>query len=251
MGKYPFYFERIGSKAPNIVILPGWGNQRKTFSYLIRYFSQFASVYILDYPGFGKSNWQGKDYTIYDYAWMIKDWLEQEDIVDPIIIGHSFGGRILVLLLSYYHLAIKKAILIDSAGILPSKTKKESWKRKEYRILKKCTSLIPQKWKKRYQEWLIQKFGSNDYKSLPSSMRKTFINIVTEDLEPYLEKIEQEVLLIWGKQDTVTPLSDAFCFKEKIRESGLVVIDGAGHFPYLDHPEYICRIIFSYIKNDL
>ena len=88
------YYEKYGTSQDTILILPGWGNNRTTFFNIINYFKDSYSIYIIDYPGFGNSPIPQKDLTIYDYAILIKKFIKMEIKTSPIIIAHSFGGRI-------------------------------------------------------------------------------------------------------------------------------------------------------------
>lgn len=242
------YYEKYGNDSTNaLVILPGWGDTRKTFNYYINEFAKEKTVYIIDYPGFGNTNFPNHDLTIYDYALLIKEFLEQEELIDPILLGHSFGGRLIILLLGYYHYSCSKAILMDSAGIIPKRTLKSKIKSTWYRFLKKLKIFLPTKRQKKYLEWLLQKFGSVDYRTLPPQMRKTFSQVVTEDLFPYLKEISASTLLLWGENDPSTPLSDGKIMNQEIKNSGLVVIPKTGHFPYLDNSYYVLIVLKNFI----
>ena len=65
-------------------------------------------------------------------------------------------------------------------------------------------------------------------------MKKVFVKIVNEDLTPFMGAITQPTLLIWGENDATTPLSDAKIMNKLIKDSGLVVLKGAGHYSFLD-----------------
>ena len=92
--KINIYYEKYGNNEQSIIILPGWGNTRETFNNIINYFKDNYTIYILDYPGFGNSKPLNQELNIYDYAFIIKNFMKQNNINNPIIIAHSFGGRI-------------------------------------------------------------------------------------------------------------------------------------------------------------
>lgn len=246
---FSFFYEKYGKYGKKIIILPGWGNNRKTFNYLISNLCKKNTIYIFDYPGFGNSKILNKDLTIYDYANMINAFLESNKIKNPIVIGHSFGGRIAIILNSYYKVKFKKLILMSSAGIKPVKTKKQIKKEKIYKLLKKLNIIMPSKIKKIYLNILIKKFGSSDYQNIPTSLRKTFLNIVNEDLTKYLDKIDAKTLLIWGKEDLDTPICDARKMEEAIKNSKLVIIENTTHFFYLEKPQKTLSIISSFLNE--
>ena len=120
------YYEKYGTKGKDILILPGWGNTSKTFYNIINHLKENNTVYIIDYPSFGKSPIPKKNLTIYNYADLIRNFLIQKNITSPIIIAHSFGGRITTLLAGYYKIKIDKLILIDNIDTLIDRVKNES-----------------------------------------------------------------------------------------------------------------------------
>lgn len=243
------YYEKHGTKGQTILILPGWGETRKTFEYMTKYLEKEFIVYIVDYPGFGNSPFPNRDLTIYDYTNLILDFLTSENIVDPIIIGHSFGGRIAITLDGYFHHKINKMILIGSAGIKPKKTLYQKIKQRLYKFLKKLQQFLPKKRRKKYLNYLIRKFGSTDFQQLNYNKRKTFIQIVNEDLTPYLSKIVSPTLLIWGELDDATPVEDGKKMEKEIADSALIVLKHCHHFCYLEEKELLNRIIDKFIKE--
>ena len=62
---YSLYYEKYGQNEKNIIILPGWGETRKTFDSIIKNLKDKYTVYIIDYPGFGNSNFPKHDLTIF------------------------------------------------------------------------------------------------------------------------------------------------------------------------------------------
>ena len=248
---FDIYYEKYGNGKNTIFILSGWGDNRNTFKYIINSFKKYFTIYIIDYPGFGKSKFPNRDLTINDYTNLIIDFMNIFNIKNPIIIAHSFGGRISINLTGNKKVKVKKLILIDSAGIKPKKTIKQLFKQTVYKILKKIKYILPKKHRKKYLNYLINIFGSTDYKNLNQNIRKTFINIVNADLKGYLKKISTETLIIWGEKDIDTPLKDAYYMKKNIKNSGLIILKGAHHFAYLEAPSYVNTIIYEYLKEDM
>ena len=79
--------------------------------------------------------------------------------------------------------------------------------------------------------------GSADYRSATPVMRNCLVMAVNEDLTHCLPKINMETLLIWGDRDTATPIGDAKIMEEKIKGSGLVVLEGGTHYCFLEQPQ--------------
>ncbi len=242
------YYEKHGTGKNNILILPGWGNTRNTFYNIIKNLEKNSTIYILDYPGFGNSPILNKELNIYDYAFIINSFINKFNIETPSIIAHSFGGRITAILQGYYKLKLKKIILIDVAGIKRRKKLKVFLKEKLYKLLKKCTYLLPKIKQENYRQKLLLHFASTDYKSIPKSMQKTFQNIVNEDLKKFYKMINTETLIIWGENDLDTPLKDGLLIKKLIKNSEIIVYKKSGHFSYLDYPILTNKIINSFFN---
>ncbi len=245
MNKKNFYYEKYGTSEKVIIILPGWGDNRKTFDYYINILKNKYTIYIFDYPGFGNSIFPKKILTLDDYAHYIYKFIKINNIENPYILCHSFGCRISILLIAKYRILVNRLIIIGGAGI-----RRKSLKRKlkilKYKFLKKISIFLPKKIKGKYLNSLFNRFASNDYKNLNDNMRKTFSNIVSKDLKKYLKYIYCPTLLIWGENDKETPLRDGLLMNKRIHNSGIITIKKGTHFVYLEYPFYIIKIILEF-----
>ena len=96
-------------------------------------------------------------------------------------------------------------------------------------------------------ESLKKKFGSEDYRNASPMMRDILVKVVNEDLEPLLPNIKQSTLLIWGTEDTATPLSDAKIMENLIPDAGIVEVKGAGHYSFLEQPQLVNVVLDSFL----
>lgn len=243
------YYEKYGASKKRVVILPGWGETRTTFKEIINILKVDYTVYIMDYPGFLNTKFPNYDLTIYDYALLIKAFLEEEKIDNPYIIAHSFGGRIAIILASKYKVKIRKLVLIDSAGIKPKMTLKRWLRLKIYHSLQNFANFLPEKASNSFKSYLFKKFSSSDYLALDLKMQTTFKNIVNEDLTKYLSLIKIPTLLLWGANDIDTPLKDGKIMHKKITNSELVIFPNCTHYCYLENTYVIIRIILYFFDD--
>lgn len=243
------YYKKYGNSKKIILILPGWGDTRQTFDYLINCLKENYTIYIIDWPGFGNSDFPNINLTVYDYTNIIISFMKDLNIINPIIIAHSFGGRITSLLAGYYKIKLDKLILIDIAGIKPKKSIIKRLKSFVYKLLKKLSILIPKRKRNIYLKKVFKYFASSDYKQLDNNMYQTFKNIVNEDLKYTYKNIKQETLIIWGENDDATPLQDGIYINNNIANSELIVYQDAGHFSYLDYPYLTYDIIYEFLKK--
>ena len=234
-----------------IVLLHGWGSNIKLFANLIDLLSQKYTVVAMDMPGFGESEEPPSAWCVDDYVNFVIDFLKDYDNKEIMFLGHSFGGRVIIKLNSRKDLPfdISKVILVDSAGILPPKSNKKSWRTRYYKMGKAflSTKLI-QKIAPDALENFRKKMGSADYAAASPLMRQVLVKVVNEDLEPLLPNIKCPTLLVWGVNDTATPLSDGEKMEKLIPDAGLVKLENAGHYSFLEQQYTFNRVMCSFMK---
>ena len=236
-----------------IVLLHGWGSNITLFANLIDLLSKKYKVVAMDMPGFGKSDEPKEPWDVGRYVDFVIDFLKDYNTDEVMLLGHSFGGRVIIKMHSRSDLPFKvtKVILVDSAGIMPPKTNKKSWRKRYYKMGKAVLSTkIAQKLAPEALENFRKKMGSADYAAASPMMRQVMVKVVNEDLEPYLPNIKAPTLLVWGVNDTATPLSDGEKMEKLIPDSGLVKLEPAGHYSFLDQQFTFNRVMSSFMKLD-
>ncbi len=243
-------YEQKGS-GDLIVLLHGWGSNIKLFSNLIDLLSKKYTVVAMDMPGFGESQEPPSAWCVDDYVDFVIKFLADYDAKQVMLLGHSFGGRVIIKLNSRNDLpfTVSKVILVDSAGILPPKSNKKSWRTRKYKMGKAFLSTkIMRKIAPNALEKLRVKYGSADYVAASPLMRQVLVKVVNEDLEPLLPNIKCPTLLIWGVNDTATPLSDGEKMEKLIPDAGLVKLENAGHYSFLEQQFLFNRVMCSFMK---
>lgn len=243
----------LGENRQNVLMLHGWGANIKLFSQIISHLSPHFRIYAPDLPGFGESDEPKEPWCVDDYVDFIIKFCKKMGIESCFIIGHSFGGRIAIKLMSRENLPFKteKIVLTGSAGIKPKQSAKSKLKTKCYKIGKKilstklCTKIMPNA-----LENLRKKNGSADYNAASPIMRQCLIKVVNEDLTGLIHNINVPTLLIWGEKDDAVPLSDGQLMEKLIPDSGLVVFEGCGHYAFLEQGGRFCRILDSFFNVD-
>lgn len=239
-----------GKNKKNIVLLHGWGTNLNSFKIMIDYLKENYKVIAIDLPGFGYSDVPNKVLNITEYSKIIHNLLIKLKVKNAVLIGHSFGGRIAITLAGHYDYNPEKIILINSAGIKPKRTIWYYIKIYTYKLLKKLSLLLPKKIATLYIKKLRSIFGSKDYNDAPEIMKGILSLVVNEDLRKYMKKIKAPTLLLWGQKDSTTPISDAVKMKKSIPDSGLIALEGAGHYSYLDKHYEIKKIILYFLKSN-
>ena len=236
---------------PVVLFLHGWGTDFASFRVFLDRMSAAYRVCALDMPGFGKTAEPPSAWGVDDYADFVLDFLAGLGIGEAILIGHSFGGGISVKLATRegMPLRIQKMILVDSAVIRRRRTLGQRLRTAVYRLGRNV--LQSEAVRKRYPDLLERwrrSHGSADYRNATPRMRECLVKIVGEDLTPCLPRIACPTLLIFGENDTATPVSDARIMEKLIPGSGLVVLKNAGHYSFLDQSYAFGRVLDSFLN---
>ncbi len=232
--KIYYQFHNGQSKSP-VILLHGWGRSGKDFENLIKFYPHICFLTI-DFPPFGNSSTTPEGWTLYTYAGMLISLCDELNIHDATLVGHSFGGRIAILVSAVNCTLVHKCILIDSAGMksrhsIAYKVKALNYKARKFLHLK-------QKY-----------FGSTDYQALSPEMKKTFKSVVNTHLESYAKAIKAKTLIVWGKKDTETPLYMGKKLLRLIPDSTLRLIKDGSHFSFLDCPLEFASIFIDFMEE--
>jgi len=220
-------FEQIGQEKKDAVILPGWKASIAEWLPIAESMTDKYRVTVIDFPGFGASESPPKNWGIFEYAQITKHLLEKLGIRKTTIIGHSFGGRIGILLAANTDV-VEKLVLVDGAGM----EIKDSWTR-VIKFLSLTAAFMP--------EFIKQKVRSSDYEQA-GELREIMKRIVNQPLRGELMKIKVPTLIIWGEKDRVLSIKEADMLVTGIKESVLRIVWGSGHWPHVEKRDELIRI---------
>ena len=225
-------YEIVNPRAEiDLIVFHGWGSNKnlmkQTFS---PYMDTFRHIYI-DLPGFGNSTCSMALTTV-DVARIVELFMMQINASKDIILGHSFGGKVALLL------EPKVLVLVSSAGIYIPKSFKVQAKIAAFKALKglglsKFRSL----------------FVADDAKELSEYMYQTFKNVVNEDFSDEFAKFDAKALLFWGKDDTATPLDSAKKIEALIKDAKLEVYEGDHYFFMKNAQDISTKIETAFLKT--
>ena len=209
-----------------MVLLHGYLSSKEAFAAQIAYFSKFYRVTAIDFLGFGGSRYLTNAFSVTDYAVWTEEVFRLLNVQKPHVIAHSFGCRVAIKLASMHPADgyFDKLLLTGAAGVILRRGLSYKIKVKAYRIVKKF-----------FPNFAERKFGSEEYRSLSPVMKESYKKIVNEDLRACAKKIKNQVLLIEGRSDTVTPMREAEAYLACFENGQLAVIEG-GHFAFAENP---------------
>lgn len=241
-------YKLTGTGQQVVILLHGWGCDLNIFADIHAQLEKDFTVYTLDLPGFGKSSEPQTVWGIEDYTQHLEQFIQEKSISSPILIGHSFGGRMSILYASRN--AVEKVILVGSAGIKPSRSMDYYAKVYSFKAAKK---VLPWLVGKQKAGELIDDYrkqaGSSDYNSASPTMRAILSQVVNEDLQSVMPRIKASTLLIWGEQDTATPLADGKKMESLIPDAGLVTFQNCGHYCFLEKKHDFGIIVDNFLAS--
>lgn len=249
------YITREGRTGRGVLLLHGWMCSSDMMEGIQKALSGQMRTAAIDFPGHGLKGQAPEPKEVWgvpEYMELAAEVIRVLDLAPCDIIAHSFGARVAILLAATYPELVGRMVLTGAAGLRREKTKAETNRQKLYQLLKnginaaekiKIFGDLPSHW----HESLIQRYGSTDYKALSPEMRKTFNQIVNQDLAEELPLIQAPTVLFWGENDTETPLWMGRKMEQLIPDSGLIVEEGAGHFAYLERSAVFESVVKSFL----
>ncbi len=250
VGGHRVRWHQEGRGEETLAVLQGWGTSRKIYEAVGQALGGGMRVIYLDLPGFGESPEPEEAWSVEEYTDFFVEFVKAMGIERLSILGHSYGGRMALLLAAREQslpFALDKVVLVGSAGLRRPLSLGAKCRVAMFRLAKKIAL-----WKPIYalfgqeiDQWMASQ-GSADYRAASPLMRRSLVMAVSQDLAPLLPEIDREILLIWGDGDTATPLEDGRRMEALLPRAGLAVVPGAGHYVFLERPQVFIQILRSY-----
>lgn len=241
--KYSFIEEGEGHP---IVLLHGLMGGLSNFDELMAFFSKNGyKVYapnlpILDLPVISTN--------VSNVSKFVTSFL-QDIVKEPAtLVGNSLGGHVGLVTTSDYPTLVHSLVLTGSSGLYEKSFGETFPKRGNYEYVKRKAEEVFYDPKVATKEIVDEVFETvNDKKK---AIRTLYIarSAIKHNMKDQLEKIKTPVLLIWGKQDIVTPPEVAIAFNEGLPNATLHWIDKCGHAPMMEHPQLFNKLLYDWLN---
>lgn len=234
-----------------IVVLHGWGLSAKTFEPLVGELKKHHfQVFAPDFPGFDSLHIPTKPLTLADYTDFLDSYLRKHHIEKPVLIGHSFGGRVALKYQYVYPTNITALILTGAPGFTPISRKKLAIFISIAKIGGTLFSLpLLYRLRDRVRLWYYYVVGARDFYRAEGVMRETFKNIVKEPLVSCMDNVRIPTLLVWGADDIIVPVAIANKMKDAIINAKLIILPNSGHGVSYKNPKQFYNAISSWIQS--
>jgi len=237
-------------QGPVLVLVHGLGSSSEVWRDSIRYLARGYRVVAIDLPGYGKSDKPRSDYSIEYHAAALNDFIDALGADKVALVGNSMGGWVSAIIALNHPEKVSHLILVDSAGLRrdtgASAVNLNPATKEEMRTL--LLSLFADK------AFVTEKLVNDQWeyrKDIRHSVKATLESLKTKLplLDDRLKNIKVPTLIIWGGEDTLTPLAYAERFAKGVPGSKLVVIDHAGHLPQIEKPEAFYRAVKGFVRS--
>ena len=217
---------------PVVVLVHGLGGRAEDWSNLAPYFARAGfRVYMPDLFGFGRSEKPAEfSYAVHDQADAVVDFMDALGLKEVELGGWSMGGWIVQIVAETHPERVKRLMVFDSAGLY----EKPDWN----------TNLFMPKTAGELDE--LEALLTPDPPRIPGFVARDILRISAEHrwvtqraidtmltgkdtTDSLLQELKMPVLILWGKEDHITPLDEGKKMQQLIPESELLVYDGCGH----------------------
>ena len=233
-------YELYGEGKDTIVLLHGWGQNIEMMKPVGDNFKKEFNILVIDLPGFGGSEEPKIPLEVIDYVHIVHLLLEKLKINNPILVGHSFGGKISLIYASKYK--VQKLVLFGSP--FKQEIKKLSTKTKILKSLKKVPLL------NKLEGFAKKHIGSRDYREASEFMRKILVEHVNLDITDEVKKIKCPTLIVWGTMDQEVPIERAYELEKLISDAAVIPYEGCSHYAYLERLGQTVNILKNFIGGE-
>jgi pimeloyl-ACP methyl ester carboxylesterase len=250
LGNYRIHYMVAGQGKP-LVLVHGLAGRAENWLALIPEFTRNGyQVYAPDLLGYGKSEQPDVDYSIALETDILRQFLDSQNLQQPDIAGWSMGGWVSLKLAAEHPERVHRLVLMDSAGLQfeavnagALRPKTEAELAHMYAVLSPNPKPVPSF----VARDILRNFAANDWvvgRALQS------MGLGHDLMDNNLQSVTMPVLIIWGKEDVLTPLSIGERMRTAMPQSLLYVYDGTGHLAPTDRSEEISKTVVSFLKAD-
>jgi len=225
---------------PTVILLHGLGGSSGAWQLNIAPLAQKFHVIALDQIGFGQSDKPLVNYRVRTYVDFLDEFYKQLKIERASLVGNSMGGWIAALFTASFPDRVDKLVLEDAAGYRPPKDlDMQTLYGLNPSTIAGMKALAPKVF---YSQLFLSDIAIRQAIAARLAAGDGYtIHSITESilrgedfLDDEVKTIKRPTLIIWGRQDGLTPLSDGERFKRDIAGSQMVVFDQCGHVPNIE-----------------
>ena len=241
---------------PVVVLLHGLGGNSANWAFNLGALSQKFRVIAPDQIGFGRSDKPLINYRVQTYADFLDKFLEGLNVERASLVGNSMGGWVASLYALKYPKRVERLVLVDAAGFAPPKELDLSTlsglnpsTREQTRYLMNLVFFNPMfKSDANVDATLAARISAGDGYTIQSLVESIYRN---EDmLDGKLAGVKQPTLILWGREDGLTPLArEGEKFKKEMPAAQFVVFNNCGHVPQVEKAAEFNAAVLKFLSQ--
>ncbi len=248
-------YVEVGS-GPVVVLLHGLGGNSTNWAFNTPALAQKFRVIVPDQVGFGQSDKPLVNYRIGTYVDFLDKFLSELKVERATLVGNSMGGWVAALYAVRYPAKVERLVLVDSAGFAPPKefdlnalsglnpSTRDEMKRLAgmvfYNPLFKSDAAV--------DVLLAQRMSAGDGYTIQRLVESIYRG--DDMLDGKLSAVKQPVLIVWGREDGLTPLArEGEKFKRELPAAQMIVFDQCGHVPQVEKAAEFNAAVLKFISQ--
>ncbi|HKK46666.1 MAG TPA: alpha/beta hydrolase [Balneolaceae bacterium] len=230
------------SGADDLIFLHGMFGGLSNYDELIQHIDGF-NIYVPSIPIY---DFDRSDLSIRNLTQWVHNFCEMLEIPNPVLVGNSMGGHMALEYALQYSDHVKALVLTGSSGLQEKDFGSSCPRRNDREYIRKQAEEIF------YGDLVNDTILDEIMGVIRNPVKLGKMLTIARDtheynMEQYLSQIEHEVLLIWGKNDKVTPPSVAHTLHQKLPHVQLRWIDKCGHAPMMEHPQTFALFLNEFL----
>jgi 2-hydroxy-6-oxonona-2,4-dienedioate hydrolase len=244
---------------PAVILLHGLGGDSTNWAATVPALAEKFKVYVPDQIGFGESAKPLMNYRVSTLVDFLNEFFVKAGITRASLVGNSLGGWTSAAFALAHPEKVERLVLVDAAGYSPSRTGTKTLSRDEMLQLNPSTlagvrtlmSVVIYNKQMLTDQFIAQAFAGRMAKNDGYTVNMFIDSILRgEDiLDGKLGAIKAPTLIVWGREDLLTPLTMGKALAEDIRGSELFVIDKCGHVPQIESPVAFNQKVIAFLST--
>jgi non-heme chloroperoxidase len=247
------YAEQGDAKGIPVILLHGFTDSWKSFEAVLRHLPSSLHVFAISQRGHGNSSKHPTSYHAEDFAKDIADFIKQQKLNQPVIVGHSMGSINAQCFITNYPPLTRALVLVGSFANLKSPAINEFKK-----VIDDLKDPVDSTFAAAFQvstivkpipDAMLQAFISESLK-LPAHVWKgVAAGWATADYIKALQTFNKPALIVWGDKDAYCPKEDEELLNKTLKKSKLLVYEGIGHAVHWEDPKRFADDLVSFIQT--
>lgn len=263
------YVDNNHAAKHTLIFLHGLSLSIHNFRFNYPAFFDEYRVVALDFPGFGKSEIPNVSYSIDFFTKFLAHFMDELDIDKAVLIGNSLGSHVGIEFAIDYPDRVTALVIESATGIRPRLGMLETIVLKWYITESRFKDVSEEKMREHIEwSWYDRSPASEELVGHRIHFRRKYYDtliyeynniafvrglwhVIHDTVRHKVDRIDVPALVIWGRYDKVTGISDAYYLHRKIKGSQLVFIDKAGHLAHIERPEPFNDAVRKFLNNTL